>query len=33
VVRLNYRYTWQRDLFGNPPSESAAVSLGISSYF
>ncbi len=33
VVRLNYSYTWQRDLFGNPPGESATISFGISSYF
>jgi hypothetical protein len=33
VVRLNYRYNWQTDLFGNPPSKTAGFQFGFSSYF
>lgn len=33
VIRLNYRYHWQRDLLGNPASRTAAIQFGISSYF
>lgn len=33
VMRLNYRYQWQTDLFGNPPAKTAAIQFGISSYF
>lgn len=33
VIRLNYRYNWQRDLFGNPPSKTAGFQFGFSSYF
>jgi hypothetical protein len=33
VVRLNYRRQWGRDFLGNPPARSAAVQLGLSSYF
>ncbi|GAA4340968.1 hypothetical protein [Flaviaesturariibacter amylovorans] len=33
VLRFNYRYQWQRDLFGNPPSRLAAFQFGFSSYF
>lgn len=33
VIRLNYRYNWQTDLFGNPPSKTAGFQFGISSYF
>ncbi len=33
VFRLNYRYSWQRDLLGNPPAQSAAIQLGLASYF
>ncbi len=33
VIRLNYRYHWQRDIFGNPSSKTAAIQFGISSYF
>lgn len=33
VLRLNYRYEWQRDLLGNPPTKTAAIQFGISSYF
>jgi hypothetical protein len=33
VFRLNYRYNWQKDLLGNPPSKLAGFQFGISSYF
>jgi hypothetical protein len=33
VIRLNYRYNWQRDLFGNPGSKTAGFQIGFSSYF
>lgn len=33
VVRFNYRYNWQTDLFGNPPSRTAGFQFGFSSYF
>lgn len=33
VIRLNYRYNSQRDLFGNPPSKTGGFQLGFSSYF
>lgn len=33
VFRLNYRYNWQRDLLGNPPSKTAGFQFGFSSYF
>ena len=33
VIRLNYRYNWQRDLLGNPPSKTAGFQFGFSSYF
>lgn len=33
VLRLNYRYEWQRDLLGNPPARIAAWQFGLSSYF
>jgi hypothetical protein len=33
VIRLNYRYAWQKDLLGNPPSKIAGVQLGLSTYF
>jgi hypothetical protein len=33
VIRLNYRYNWQTDLFGNPPSKTAGFQMGFSSYF
>lgn len=33
VIRLNYRYNWQSDLFGNPPSKTAGFQFGFSSYF
>jgi hypothetical protein len=33
VIRLNYRYNWQTDLLGNPPSKLAGFQFGISTYF
>lgn len=33
VLRLNYRYQRQRDLFGNPPARSAVWQFGLSTYF
>jgi hypothetical protein len=33
VIRLNYRYNWQYDLLGNPPSKLAGFQFGISTYF
>lgn len=33
VIRLNYRYNWQTDLFGNPPSRTGGFQMGFSSYF
>ncbi len=33
VIRLNYRYNWQRDLLGNPASRTAGFQFGFSSYF
>lgn len=33
VLRLNYRYHWQRDILGNPPAQTAGWQFGVSSYF
>lgn len=33
VIRLNYRYNWQKDLLGNPPSKLAGFQFGFSTYF
>jgi len=33
VLRLNYRYSGQRDLLGNPSSKTSGFILGISTYF
>lgn len=33
VFRLNYRYQWQTDLLGNPPSRLGGVQFGLSTYF
>ena len=33
VIRANYGYFWSTDLLGNPPSKTAKIQLGISSYF
>jgi hypothetical protein len=33
VIRFNYRYNWQRDILGNPPSKLAGFQFGLSTYF
>jgi len=33
VIRFNYRYHWQTDLFGNPASRTAGFQFGFSTYF
>ena len=33
VIRLNYKYSKQQDILGNPPATTGGVQLGISSYF
>ena len=33
VIRFNYRYNWQRDILGNPPSRLAGFQFGVSTYF
>ena len=33
VFRFNYRYNWQTDLLGNPPSKLAGFQFGLSTYF
>jgi hypothetical protein len=33
VIRMNYRYNWQKDIFGNPPSKTAGFQVGVASYF
>jgi hypothetical protein len=33
VLRLNYRYNWQKDILGNPPSRLAGFQFGVSTYF
>lgn len=33
VIRANYRYHWQHDFLGNPPSRTAGIQVGFSTYF
>lgn len=33
VLRLNYRYNWQRDILGNPPAKLAGFQFGFATYF
>lgn len=33
VIRVNYRYNWQKDLLGNPPSMTAGFQAGFATYF
>lgn len=33
VLRFNYRYNWQKDILGNPPSRLAGFQFGVSTYF
>lgn len=33
VLRMNYRYSWQKDILGNPPSRLGGFQFGVSTYF
>lgn len=33
LIQANYRYHWERDLFGNPASKMAGFQFGFASYF
>jgi hypothetical protein len=33
VIRINYRYNWQQDILGNPPSKLAGFQVGFANYF
>jgi hypothetical protein len=33
VIRVNYRYSWQKDFLNNPASQSASWLVGLSTYF
>ncbi|MCI5056432.1 MAG: hypothetical protein MRY83_10015 [Flavobacteriales bacterium] len=33
IFKLNYRYIWNFDLIGNPPSQTAGLQFGFASYF
>jgi hypothetical protein len=33
VLRFNYRYSWQKDILGNPPAKLAGFQFGFSTYF
>lgn len=33
VLRLNYRYNWQKDILGNPPSHLGGFQFGLATYF
>ena len=33
LLKLNYRYQWDVDLFGNPPAKTAGIQFGFASYF
>jgi len=33
VIRFNYRYNWQKDILGNPPSKLAGFQAGLATYF
>ena len=33
VIRFNYRYHWETDFLGNPPSRTAGFQFGFSTYF
>jgi hypothetical protein len=33
VFRFNYRYSWQKDILGNPPAHGAAFLFGLAAYF
>jgi hypothetical protein len=33
VIRFNYRYNWQKEILGNPPSKLAGFQFGFATYF
>ncbi len=33
VIRFNYRYSWQRDILGNPAAKTGGIQFGFSTYF
>jgi hypothetical protein len=33
VIRLNYRYNWQKDILRNPASKLAGIQFGLATYF
>jgi hypothetical protein len=33
VIRLNYRYNWQKDILNNPPSKLGGLQFGFATYF
>lgn len=33
VIRLNYRFNWQKDILGNPPAKLAGFQFGFATYF
>ena len=33
LLRMSYRYQWDTDLFGNPPTKTAGFQFGFASYF
>lgn len=33
VLRLNYRYNWEKDILGNTPSKTAGFQFGVATYF
>ncbi len=33
VIRLNYRYNWQKDILGNPPAKLGGIQFGFATYF
>ena len=33
LLRMNYRFQWNTDLFGNPPAKTAGFQFGFASYF
>ncbi len=33
VIRVNYKYSAQQDILGNPPAKTGGIQIGISSYF
>lgn len=33
LIKANYRYAWERDIFGNPAAKTAGFQFGFASYF